>query len=92
MPLVEDLSVFFNEFGVPVSKGAVTGVGILDTPTIVTGDGMVLSSEYQVTLQSSVFGVPLYGDAMTVDGTAYVVREARLIDDGKFVQVLLSKV
>jgi len=92
MLLVEDLSVFFNEFAVTVVKGAVTGNGIFDTPTSVTGDGMILSNEYMVTVRTSVFGVPLYGDAMTVDGASYTVREARLIDDGKLVEVILSKV
>ncbi|MGI9142876.1 MAG: hypothetical protein ACR2IJ_06755, partial [Fluviibacter sp.] len=65
---------------------------IFDMPTSIMADGMVLSNEYMVTLQTSVFGVPLYGDAMTVDGAAYTVREARLIDDGKLVEVFLSKV
>lgn len=92
MRLVENLSIFFDEFAVPVVKGSITGTGIFDMPTSVTGDGMVLSSEYMVTLQTAVFGVPLYGDAMTVDGAAYTVREARRIDDGKLVEVLLSKV
>jgi enoyl-CoA hydratase/carnithine racemase len=90
--LTEDLSVFFNEFAVAVSKGAVTGKGIIDTPTMVTGNGMVLSNDYVVTLQTAVFGVPVYGDALTVDGVAYIAREARLIDDGKLVEVLLAKV
>jgi hypothetical protein len=92
MPLVEDLSIFFNEFAVPVVKGAVTGLGIFDAPTSVMGDGMVLSNEYVVTLRVSQFGVPLYGDAITVDGVAYTVREGRMIDDGKLVEVLLTKV
>lgn len=92
MPLTEDLSVFFNEFAVTVSKGAVTGKGIFDSPTAVMGDGSILSNEYMVTLQTSVFGTPLYGDAMTVDGVAYTVRDSRLIDDGKLVEVFLAKV
>lgn len=92
MPLTEDLSVFFNEFAVTVSKGAVTGKGIFDTPTVMMADGSVLSNEYTVLVRFSEFGLPLYGDAMTVDGVAYKVREARMIDDGKLVEVSLSKV
>ncbi|OXE37441.1 MAG: hypothetical protein CGW95_01435 [Phenylobacterium zucineum] len=92
MPLTEDLSVFFNEFAVTVTKGAVTDKGILDMPTTIMGGEMVLSNEYTVMLRTSVFGVPLYGDAITVDGTAYTVREARMIDDGKLVEVSLAKV
>lgn len=90
--LTEDLSIFFNEFAVTVSTGAVTGKGIFDSPTMLMGDGTILSNEYTVLVQKSVFGVPLYGDAMTIDGAAYTVREARMVDDGKLVEVSLSKV
>jgi hypothetical protein len=92
MQLVEDLSIFFDEFAVTVVKGAVTGKGILDMPTIMMADGSVLSNEYTVTVRFSEFGAPLYGDAMTVDGAAYKVRDSRLLDDGKLVEISLTKV
>lgn len=92
MPLTEDLNIFFDEFAVTVVKGAITGKGIFDAPTALMGDSMVLSNEYVVTVQKAVFGFPLYGDAITVDGVSYTVRESRQIDDGKLVEVMLSKV
>ena len=36
------------------------------------------------------FGSLLRGDSITVNGSAYTVREARLIDDGLFVEIALQ--
>lgn len=91
MAFSEDLSIFFNDFAVPVTFGAVTGTGILDMPTEVVADGVVLTTDYKLTCLSSVFGAAKYGDSITVDGTAYTVREALLIDDGKFLTIMLTR-
>lgn len=32
-----------------------------------------------------------YGDSVTVAGVAYTVRETRLLDDGAFVEIALSR-
>lgn len=90
--LSENLDTFLGAFGVPVVCKGVTGKGILDAPTNVMGGGMVLSNEYLLTVKTADFGTAEYGDAITVSGVQYQVREARQIDDGAFAEILLSKV
>ncbi|MGL4831685.1 MAG: head-tail joining protein, partial [Propionibacteriaceae bacterium] len=68
-----------------------TAKGILDMPSQVISDGMVLSTDYTLTTRTSSFGSLIRGDSITVDGAAYTVREAMLMDDGKFVQLGLQK-
>jgi hypothetical protein len=92
MALIEDLNQFLNDFGVSCTAGAVSALGILDMPGRVIGaDGMVLTTDYVLTAKASDFGGLLYGDAMTVNGTNYSVREVLRIDDGAFVEVSLTK-
>ena len=89
--LSENLDVFFDAFASAVVFGSITGKGILDAPSNVIADGMVLTTDYLLTVKTAQFGNAKYGDAITVDGVAYKVRESRQIDDGKLSEILLSK-
>jgi hypothetical protein len=89
--ITEDLDLFLEDFGVTCTAGAVTAKGILDMPSQVVADGMVLTTDYKVTCRTSVFGTLKYGDSITVDGASYTVRENMLIDDGKFCEIMLQK-
>jgi len=91
MAITEDLDIFLADFGVSCTAGAVTANGILDMPSQILSDGMVLSTDYTLTARASNFGSLIRGDAITVDNVAYTVRETMLIDDGKFVQIALQK-
>lgn len=91
MALTEDLTVFLQDFGVSCTSGATTALGILDMPGQVLAEGMVISTDYTLTARAADFGALKYGDAITVDGAAYTVRDSRLIDDGRFCEVSLSK-
>jgi hypothetical protein len=91
MALSEDLSVFLADFGVSCTSGATTAMGILDMPSQLIADSMVISTDYQLTAKASDFGGLKYNDAITVDGVAYTVRETRLIDDGRMCEVSLMK-
>jgi hypothetical protein len=91
MPLSEDLSVFFGDFDVTCTSGAITGLGILDMPTEIVADGVVLTTDYRLTCLASDFGSLTYSASITVGGTAYTVRETTLVDDGKFCVLMLSK-
>lgn len=91
MALTEDLSVFLNDFGVTCTSGAITGIGILDMPSEIVADGVVLTTDYSLTARAADFGGLLYGDGITVDGVNYQVREVRMLDDGAMVQVGLMK-
>ncbi|MEI6032462.1 MAG: hypothetical protein WCQ20_15060 [Synechococcaceae cyanobacterium ELA739] len=91
MAFTEDLSVFLADFGVPVVAGGVTGLGILDMPDEYVADGMVISTDYTLKVATATFGRLLYGDAITVDGISYQVRDMTLIEDGVFARVQLQK-
>jgi hypothetical protein len=91
MAITEDLDIFLADFGVSCTAGAVTANGILDMPSQILSDGMVLSTDYTLTARTSNFGNLIRGNSITVDSVAYTVRETMLIDDGKFVQIALQK-
>jgi hypothetical protein len=91
MAITEDLDIFLADFGVSCTAGAVTANGILDMPSQILSDGMVLSTDYTLTARASNFGSLIRGNSITVDSLAYTVRETMLIDDGKFVQIALQK-
>ena len=91
MALTEDLDIFLADFGVSCTAGATTANGILDMPSQVISDGMVLTTDYTLTARASNFGSLIRGDSITVDGTAYTVRETMLLDDGKFVQLGIQR-
>ena len=93
MAFTEDLSVFLNtaEFAVPVVAGAVSGLGILDMPSEIIADGVVLTTDYKLTCESAKFGDLIYGAGVNVDGHAYTVRNVSLIDDGAFCEIMLQR-
>jgi len=91
MAITEDLDIFLADFGVSCTAGAVTANGILDMPSQILSDGMVLSTDYTLTARASNFGTLIRGSSIMVDSVAYTVRETMLIDDGKFVQIALQK-
>lgn len=92
MAFEEDLDLFLADFGVPVNAGLVSGVGVLDMPGQVIADGMVLSTDYKLTVRSDIFGWLKYDDSVSVDGGVYKVREVLPVEDGRFTEVLLTKV
>jgi hypothetical protein len=55
MAFTEDLDVFLADFGVSCTAGAVTAKGILDMPSQIVSDGMVLSTDYTLTARTSNF-------------------------------------
>ena len=91
MAITEDLDVLLADFGVSCTAGATTAKGILDMPSQVVSDGMVLTTDYTLTARASNFGSLVRGNSITVDGTSYTVRETMLLDDGKFVQIALQR-
>ena len=90
--LIDDPSIYLADFGVSLTAGAVSGMGILDMPSEILLDNQIISTEYTVTCEASKFGTLLYGSTITVNGIAYVVRAAVLLTDGVFVQLSLQKV
>jgi hypothetical protein len=88
---MEDLDLFLADFGVPITAGAVSGVGIFDMPSEIVADGVVLTTDYRVTAKASEFGDLLNGSEVSVNGAAYTVRNVQFMDDGKFVELMLQR-
>lgn len=91
MALTENLDSFLADFGVSVTAGAVSALGILDMPMEVLAGDQVLSTDYTLTARASDFGDLVYGSEVNVNGVPYTVRETRLIDDGAFCQIGLMR-
>lgn len=91
MALTENLDVFLADFGVSVTAGAVSGVGILDMPGELVADGMIITTDYSIRCEASKFGTLAYGTSVTVNSVAYTVRENLPIDDGVFCRITLQK-
>jgi len=87
-----ETDVFLKEFGQPVTWGKFSGKGILDMPSEIIAGGMVLTTDYQLTVKTSDFPGIIRGDTIKVASASYTVREARMIDDGAFSTLFLSKV
>jgi len=91
----ENLDVFLRDFGVACSKGSVAWTGILDTPdeTLSLAGVNVLSTMYQLRMKTSDASAAAIasGDAITVNGQPFIVRDVVLQDDGLFTVLTLSK-
>ena len=94
MAIAESLGTFLEDFGVTVVTGAVTALGILDSPTDDSaGGGMVLSNEYRLTGRTDQLGTVQDGDTMAIDGEVYMARsDATLLSDGVFCEISLTLV
>lgn len=90
--MLEFPDTFLADFGVTVTDGTTTAKGILDMPSEVIAGGMVITTDYSLTVKTSDFPNLQYENQLTVDGALYTVREVKLQDDGTFSIVYLSKV
>jgi hypothetical protein len=92
MAITDDVSFYLADFGVPVTAGASSGLGILDQNSEMLLNGDVVSVDYALTCPVALFGGLSYGSAITVNGINYQVRhEPMRLDDGTFCVVPLTK-
>lgn len=88
-----DSNLFLQDFGLSVTAGAVSGLGILDQNSDMVLGGQVVNVEYSLTCKSSLFASLKYADAVVVDGVNYTVQHQPMrLDDGLFCLVSLQKV
>ena len=94
MNLSTDLDIFFNtsHFAVSCTAGSTTGKGILEQPTEIIADGVVLTTDFVLTAKASDFGSLAFGSGIEVDGSMYSVRSTQLVDDGLICRLFLTKV
>ena len=85
--------VAFNRLGgVSVIAGAASGMGILNRNAELVSDGQVISVDYHLTVETAIFGGLQYGASVTVDGEAFVVRQAPMVmGDGTNCYLLLER-
>ena len=91
MAFTEDLDTYFADFSDTVVYNSTTYKGILDQPDEMIADGLVVTTDYQLTAKTSDFGSLIAGASITVDSVAYTVREVRKLDDGTFCEISLQK-
>ena len=92
MAFTEDLDIFLADFGQAVIRDGVAYKGILEQPDEIVADGLVMTTDYELTGKTSELGSLVFDDIISVDGDNYKVRQARKIDDGKFCLVSLNKI
>lgn len=83
MTIDADLDVFFSFGASSVSAGAVSGLGLLMMPGEIIADGMVMTTDYELTVKTSEFGDLEYGAGIVVDAVPYTVRNVKPVDDGR---------
>ncbi|MEI8327174.1 MAG: hypothetical protein WCH44_17795 [Betaproteobacteria bacterium] len=93
--LTENIGVLLKDFGVPCAAAGYSFTGIFDAPddTLNMGGINVLSTMYRLTAQTSdvLDGAIESGSVLTVNGSAFVVRDVISVDDGVFSHLTLSK-
>ena len=92
MAFTEDLDIFLADFGQAVIRDGVSYKGILEQPDEIVADGLVMTTDYELTGKTSELGSLVFDDIISVDGDNYKLRQARKIDDGKFCLVSLNKI
>ena len=92
MAFTEDINTFFGDFSDDVVYLGAIYKGILEQPDELIADGVVLTTDYQLTAKTSDLGAVLYDSTLTVDSVSYKVRSVRKIDDGSLCIVSLMKV
>jgi hypothetical protein len=93
MQFTEDLDLFFADFGKPVTAGAVSGLGILESSGEYIHNARAIDDHPVLRCQTSQFGSLGYKSSLTYDGQNYLVLEKPMpIDDGQMCLVLLERV
>ena len=92
MAFTEDLDTFFADFKDTVVYNSTTYEGILDQPDEMIADGLVVSTDYQLTAKTSDLGALVFDATVTVNSINYKVRNVRKVDDGTLCIVSLTKV
>ena len=91
MAFLENIDVFLDDFSDTVVYDGTNYKGILEQPDEVIADGVVLTTDYQLTAKNSDLGELEFESALTVNAIKYTVRSVRKVDDGIFCILSLMK-
>ena len=92
MAFTEDLNAFFVDFSENVFYDNETYKGILEQPDEVIADGVVLTTDYELTVKTDDLGTIAFDTQLEVSNVKYKVRNVRKIDDGTLCKISLTKV
>jgi hypothetical protein len=86
-----DQDLLLQDFGLSVTAGAVSGIGILDKHSDIIIDGRIITVNHSLIVRTDQFGDLDYGDTLTVDGADYKVEHEPIrIADGVYSVVVLE--
>ena len=92
MAFTEDLNTFFVDFAEDVLYDGSTYKGILEQPDELIADGVVMTTDYELTVRSSELGNLDFDTVIEISNVKYKVRNVRKIDDGTLSKISLTKV
>ena len=92
MAFTEDINTFFGDFSDDVVYLGAIYKGILEQPDELIADGVVLTTDYELTVKTVDLGSLAYNTEIKVSNVNYKVRSARKIDDGTLSVISLMKV
>lgn len=80
------------DFGVSVTAGAISGIGVLDQNSQISLQGQIIMVNYALTCRTDVFGQLQHGAAITIAGEVYEVdHEPIRIADGVYCVIPLER-
>ena len=92
MAFTEDINTFFVDFAEDVIYETIRYKGILEQPDELIADGIVMTTDYELTVRSSELGNLDFDTVIEVSNVKYKVRNVRKIDDGTLSKISLTKV
>ena len=92
MAFTEDINTFFGDFSENVFYDNGTYKGILEQPDEIIADGVVLTTDYELTVKTADLGTIAFDAQIEVSNVKYKVRNVRKIDDGTLCKISLTKV
>jgi len=92
MAFTEDINTFFDDFSEDISYGNESYKGILEQPDEVIADGVVLTTDYELTAKTIDLGTIAFDTEIKISNVKYKVRNVRKIDDGTLCKISLTKV
>ena len=92
MAFTENINTFFVDFAEDVIYETIRYKGILEQPDELIADGIVMTTDYELTVRSSELGNLDFDTVINVSNIKYKVRNVRKIDDGTLSKISLTKV
>jgi hypothetical protein len=86
----EDLDLFFDDFGVPVTIGAIRGKCIKDMSGFGILDDRIVDPGHVILVRTDAFDNLFSGTSVNVAGKSFAVNSAMPVEDGAFSLVTLK--